>query len=95
MLTLREKHEYEQEIASLKESLRVMSLNHSDIKYKYGNLKVKYNKLITTRTDIARGLLVTGCDGVKMRLQDVATECGLSYHTVGKLSSELKRVNDA
>ncbi len=29
MLTLREKHEYEQEIAQLKESLRVLSVNHN------------------------------------------------------------------
>ena len=89
ILTLKEKHEYEAEIEQLKERLRIMSANHSDVKSKYSRLRVRYDEMITTRTDSARELIKRRFNGEKMRLQEIANKSGLSYFTVRKLSSEL------
>ena len=93
MLTLREKHEYEQEIAQLKESLRVMSAKHSDVKSKSSILRQQYNDLIINRSDDARELIKRRFAEEKIRLQEIANRTLLSYFTVRKLSSEYRKEN--
>ena len=91
MLTLREKHEYEQEIAELKAELITMSAKHSDAKSKLGMFKDKYQALITTRSDIARGLILRRFNGEKLSLQKIADKSQLTYNMVADLSTEFNK----
>lgn len=93
MLSLREKHDYEAEIAELKLRLITMSAKHSDAKSKLAMFKAKYQSLITTRSSIAMALIVKRFNGEKIRLQEIANKSNLTYNMVADLSTKFNKGN--
>ena len=91
ILTLREKHEYEQEIAQLKESFRVLSAQYSDLKARHGKTTAKASdkrtKALDNKKAIAIELIAKRLKGEGMRLQEIANISGLTYWMTRKLSS--------
>lgn len=91
MLTLREKHEYEQEIADLKLRLRRAITSKSKMKERHKKLRESVKTTIT-RSEKARFLIELKRNGkLEMTLKDIAEKVFLSYATVKELSSEYKK----
>jgi non-homologous end joining protein Ku len=93
MLTLREKHEYEQEIDDLKAKLKAVKKAKRKIKAKYDKLKDKHVNDFPTRSEKAKELIKLKWSGeLDMTLQQIADKVFLSHGTVRDLSSKYKSV---
>lgn len=88
MLTLREKHEYEQEIADLKSELLLMKYSRDNYKAKLVISRCKYKEVNSTRDNIVRGLLLKRFNGEKISLQEISNISDVSYANVANLSTE-------
>ena len=91
MLTLREKHEYESEIAYLKLRLRRAITSKSKMKERHKKLRESVKTTIT-RSDRARLLIELKWNGkLEITLKGIAKKVFLSYAAVNELSSEYKK----
>jgi hypothetical protein len=93
MLTLREKHEYEQEIADLKARLIKAQSLTSYFKVKYEKLNGSTPKTTDTRMVKARALIKAKLDGgeslsYKQIAKQCFVECGTIYNAVSKMRKD-------
>ena len=92
MLSLREKHDYEQEIAQLKKKVKYHTDHKAKIKGSYDRLLIKYSSIVTDRSEKAIKLIKNRLDGdTSLSQKDIAEECFLSIGTVYNLTIEVKK----
>ncbi|PHS21830.1 MAG: hypothetical protein COA84_14975 [Robiginitomaculum sp.] len=91
MLTLREKHEYEQEIAQLTKKVRLLTANNSKWKKKYHDVKGVKPNLRNSRTSRAEVFVKSWIAGDKsLTFRQIAGLCFISIETVKNISYKLR-----
>jgi len=91
MLTLREKHEYEEEIAQLNKKVGLLIKNNSKWKQKYYALKGPKSNVRNNRSSKAEVFVKSWIAGDKsLTFRQIAERCFISIETVKNISYKLR-----
>lgn len=91
LLSLREKHDYEAEIAELNKKLRLQIQNNSKWKNKYYALKGTKSNVRNNRTSKAEVFVKAWIAGDKsLTFKSIAEKCFISIETVKNISYKLR-----
>jgi hypothetical protein len=90
MLSLREKHEYEEQIEQLNIDLIASMIECKKLIQRNKLLQKKVSTNVFTGEDLAVSLINERINGLKITLQEISNRSGLSYNNVRVISSQLK-----
>ena len=89
MLSLSEKHSYEQQIIALQVDLLDSQLECKRLARRNNVLQTKVSNNVFSGEDLAVSLIEKRIAGLKITLQEIANRSGLSYNNVRNVSSRL------
>ena len=90
MLSLRQKHEYEQEIEQLKIDLLDSMIACKKLSTEVLLLESKVQNYALTGKDLALALIKKKANGLDVKLSQISTYSGLSYSKVANTAHRLK-----
>ena len=89
MLSLSEKHSYEQQIIALKADLLESRTECEKLTRRNNVLQTKVSDNVFSGEDLAVSLIEKRIAGLKITLQEISNRSGLSYNNVRNVSSRL------
>ena len=89
MLSLSEKHSYEQQIIALKADLLESRTECKRLTRRNNVLQAKVSNNVFSGEDLAVSLIEKRIAGLKITLQEISNRSGLSYNNVRNVSSRL------
>ena len=89
MLSLSEKHSYEQQIIALQADLLDSRLECKRLTRRNNVLQTKVSDNVFSGEDLAVSLIEKRIAGLKITLQEISNRSGLSYNNVRNVSSRL------
>jgi hypothetical protein len=90
MMSLREKHEYEEQIEQLNIDLIASMIECKKLTQRNKLLQKKVATNVFAGEDLAVSLINERINGLKITLQEISNRSGLSYNNVRVISSQLK-----
>jgi len=89
MLSLSEKHSYEQQLTALKADLLESRTECKKLARRNNVLQAKVSSNVFSGEDLAVSLIEKRIAGLKITLQEISNRSGLSYGNVSNVSSRL------
>ena len=90
MLSLRQKHEYEQEIEQLKIDLLASMIECKKLNIEVLSLRSKVLHYALTGKDLAMALIEKKVNGLDIKLSQISQYSGVSYSNVANTAHRLK-----